>query len=267
MLQHHSADTTGNALLGPGDPAPFDTVEGTGAWPILFVCDHAGAAIPAALGDLGLGAADLADHIAVDIGAAPLTRGLAEGFGAAALLSSYSRLVIDCNRELEDYTLIREVSDRRVIPGNRNLSQAAVATRVSAIYHPYHTEIRRRMADMRGGGAVPVLVSVHTFTPSFRGFERPWHVGVLSGRDRRCADPLLAALSAEKGLVVGDNKPYSGLAFAGYTIETHAMAAGLPNVMLEVRQDLVDTADGVARWIDILHRALGPVLEGLTRQS
>ena len=266
MLQHRSTDSPGATLLGPLDPAPFDVVEGTGARPVLFVCDHAGAAIPAALGDLGLRAADLADHIAVDIGAAPLTRGLAQCFDAAALLASYSRLVIDCNRELEDYTLIREVSDGRVIAGNRNLTDEAVAARILGIFHPYHTEIRRRLADIRHGGAAPVLVSVHTFTPVFRGFERPWHVGVLSGADRRCADPLLAALSAEKGIVVGDNKPYSGLAFAGYTIETHAMASGLPNVMIEVRQDLVDTRDGVARWIDILHRALGPVLENLARQ-
>lgn len=260
-------DTTDGALLSSDDPSPFEVVEGTGAWPVLFVCDHAGTKVPTALGDLGLGAADLADHIAVDIGAAPLARGLAQCFGAPALLANYSRLVIDCNRELEDYTLIREVSDRRVIPGNRNLTQAAVAARISAIFHPYHTEIRRRLAAMREGEAMPVLISVHTFTPVFRGFERPWHVGVLAGRDRRCADPLIAALSAEKGLLVGDNKPYSGLDFAGYTIETHAMAAGLPNVMIEVRQDLVDTADGIARWIGILHRALGPVLEDLTRQS
>lgn len=256
---------TGIALLGPDDPAPFSMVEAKDARPVLVVCDHAGAAIPAALGTLGLGGADLADHIAVDIGAAPLTRGLADRVGAAALLSTYSRLVIDCNRELEDYTLIREVSDGRVISGNRNLDEAAVAARISEVFHPYHTEIRRRLVAMRRDGAEPVLVSIHSFTPRFRGFERPWHVGVLSGADRRLADPLIAALSAEAGLAVGDNEPYSGLAFAGYTIETHAMASGLPNVMIEVRQDLVDTADGVARWVDILHGTLGPILEEFVR--
>lgn len=265
MLERHAGDATEMLLLGPDDPAPFSVVEGKGARPVLLVCDHAGAAIPAALDTLGLAAADLDDHIAVDIGAAPLTRGLSDCLGAPALLSAYSRLVIDCNRELEDYTLIREVSDGRVVAGNRNLEAAAVAARISEIFHPYHTEIRRRLAKLRQGGMLPVLISVHTFTPVFRGFERPWHVGILSGTDRRLADPMIAALHAENGLEVGDNKPYSGLAFAGYTIETHAMASGLPNVMIEVRQDLVDTADGVARWVDILHRALGPVLEDFIR--
>jgi predicted N-formylglutamate amidohydrolase len=265
MLLRHAGDTTGVSLLGQDDPAPYSVVDGAGARPVLLVCDHAGAAIPTSLGTLGLAAADLDDHITVDIGAAPLTRDLAGCLGVDALLATYSRLVIDCNRELEDYTLIREVSDGRVIAGNRSLDEAAVAARVSEIFHPYHLEIRRRFAAMRQGGAEPVLVSIHTFTPMFRGFERPWHVGVLSGTDRRFADPLIAALSAEKGLVVGDNKPYSGLAFAGYTIETHAMASGSPNVMIEVRQDLVDTADGVARWVDILNRALAPVLEEFIR--
>jgi len=259
MLQRHATEPCGSRLLGPGDPLPYLTVDGPG--PVLLVCDHAGAAIPVALGALGLEAADLADHIAIDIGAAPLTRGLATRLGASAVLAAYSRLVIDCNRELEDYTLIREVSDGRVVHGNRNLEATAISARISEVFHPYHTEIRRRLAAMRQGGATPALVSVHTFTPVFRGFARPWHVGILSGTDRRLADPLIAALSAEAGLVVGDNKPYSGLAFAGYTIETHAMAAGLPNVMVEVRQDLVDTADGVTHWVDILHRALGPILE------
>ena len=265
MLQRHTGEKTRTSLLGPDDPAPFSVVGEDNGKPILLVCDHAGAAIPAALGTLGLGPEDLHDHIAVDIGAASLTRGLAQRLDACALLPTYSRLVIDCNRELEDYTLIREVSDGRVVPGNRSLDPAAVAARVSAIFHPYHAEIRRRLAAMRQAGAEPALVSIHTFTRVFRGIERPWHVGILSGTDRRLADPLIAGLSADEGLEVGDNKPYSGLAFAGYTIETHAVAAGLPNVMIEVRQDLVDSADGVAHWVEKLHRVLRPVLEDFIR--
>ena len=117
-----------------------------------------------------------------------------------------------------------------------------------------------RLAALASRGVAPALLAVHSFTPRFRDMDRPWHVGILSGRDRRVADPLIAALESDASLVVGDNQPYSGLHFAGYTMETHAVAHGLPCVMIEVRQDLVSDAAGIDRWAAILRRALEPIL-------
>ncbi|MPY75409.1 MAG: N-formylglutamate amidohydrolase [Alphaproteobacteria bacterium] len=231
-----------------------------GRAPVLFVCDHASARLPQALGTLGLDDGELSRHIAIDIGAAALTRALALEFGAPALLTGYSRLVIDCNREPADHTSIREISEGVVIPGNRRLTPGQRNARIGEVFHPYHAAVGARLAAIEAAGAAPVLLAVHSFTPRFRGIARPWHAGILSGRDRRIADPMLAALSADASLVVGDNQPYSGLHFAGYTMDSHAVRRGLPCVMIEVRQDLVADDAGVERWAGILRRALAPIL-------
>ena len=252
---------TANGLLAAGDPPPVTTVNEGGRAPMLFVCDHASNRLPQALGRLGLDPAALNEHVAIDIGAEALTRLLAERFDAPAVLAGYSRLVIDCNRDPADITSIREISDHWIIPGNRRLSPDAVRARREAVFDPYHAVVREQLTDLQARGLTPVVVAVHTFTPQLRGVDRPWHVGILSGRDRRVADPLLAALAADESLVVGDNEPYSGLRFAGYTIEQHALRAGLPNAMIEVRQDLTASEQDVARWADLLARALAPILD------
>jgi predicted N-formylglutamate amidohydrolase len=248
-------------LLGPNDPPPVEIFNRDGAAPVVFICDHASAALPESLGLLGLHDDDFTRHIAIDIGAAPLTRQLARHFGGQAVLAGYSRLVIDCNRVPDDHTSIREISEHTVIAGNRNLSPADRERRVDSLFRPYHAAVAGCIEGYTARGITPAIVAIHSFTPVYRGLERPWHVGILSNRDRRLADPLIAALSRDDSLVVGDNQPYSGLAFAGYTIEVHAIAAGLPNVMIEVRQDLVTTDADVARWVGILQEALAPILE------
>ena len=252
------------ALLGPGDPSPVEVYNSGGGAAILLICDHASAALPASMGTLGLDASDLKRHIAIDIGADPLTRRLADFFDAPAVLAGYSRLVIDCNREVADHTSIREISEGTIVPGNRNLSAADRAARIDAIFRPYHAAIAERRALFSAAGKAPAVIAIHTFTPVFHGVDRPWHIGVLSNRDRRIADPLIAALSKDGTLTVGDNQPYSALAFAGYTIEEHAMALGFPCVMIEIRQDLVSDDTGVARWFDILRRTLTPILRDET---
>jgi predicted N-formylglutamate amidohydrolase len=247
-------------LIGPGDPPAVETVNEAGRASVLLVCDHASALLPQSLGTLGLDAAELTRHIAIDIGAAALTRRLARSLDAPALLSGYSRLVIDCNREPPDHTSIREISEGLVIPGNRRLAAADRQARVAAVFDPYHAAVAAHIAAVEARGAVPVLLAVHSFTPRFRGVDRPWHVGILSGRDRRVADPMIAALAGDGSLTVGDNQPYSGLHFAGYTMDAHAVKRGLPSVMIEVRQDLVADDAGVAHWAGILERALAPIL-------
>lgn len=260
MMPPRSEPESSNSLLGPEDPPPVEILDGGGA-PIVLVCDHASAALPKSLGSLGLGPADLSRHIAIDIGAASLTRRLARAFDAQAVFAGYSRLVIDCNRDLDDHTSIREISEGAVIAGNRGLSEGARRARAAAVFHPYHAAITECLDGHTARGSTPAVVAVHSFTPVYRGLDRPWHVGILSGRDRRIADPLIAALSARKELAVGDNQPYSGREFAGYTIDVHAMALGFPNVMIEIRQDLAATESDIERWSDILRAALAPILE------
>lgn len=247
-------------LLGPGDPPPVTVLNPQARAPVVLVCDHASRAVPHALANLGLDDAALTRHIAYDIGAAALTERLSERFDAIAVLAGYSRLVIDPNRALTDPTAMPVVSDDVVIPANRALDQADARRRVEAIFDPYHAAVAAALDAVRARGAVPALVSVHSFTPVMRGVARRWHVGVLWDGDPRIPVPLIARLRADGRWVVGDNEPYSGRGNAGGTVETHATPAGLPNVLLEVRQDLIATPEGVERWAAILGDALAPVL-------
>ncbi|MGF7172449.1 N-formylglutamate amidohydrolase [Azospirillum doebereinerae] len=247
-------------LLGPDDPPAVTVLNPEARGPLLLVCDHASRAVPKALGDLGLPEEQLCRHIAYDIGAAELTRRLAAHFAATAVLSGFSRLVVDPNRDLDDPTAIPVVSDDTVIPGNRALDAEAQARRIEAIFRPYHAAVADAVAAVRDRGQVPVMVSVHSFTPAMRGVARPWHIGVLWDHDPRVAVPLLDALRADGRWCVGDNEPYSGRDTTGGTVETHATPAGYPNVLLEVRQDLIATPDGVALWAGVLADTLGPIL-------
>lgn len=244
-------------LLGPGDPPVVEICHAQGSAAVLLTCDHASHAVPAALGGLGLDAESLARHIGWDIGAAAVARRLAELLDAPAILAGYSRLVIDCNRDPEDPTSIPAVSDGVAVPGNRDLSPAARAARRRAIFEPYHAAIAAAI------GSGPALVSIHSFTPRMNGLARPWHVGVLWDADPRIPLPLLAALRADPALVVGDNEPYSARRPAGYTVRHHAVARGLPHVAIELRQDLVESAEGAAAWAERLAAALAPILAGL----
>jgi len=247
-------------LLLPGDPPPFERYRPVGAARALIVCDHASRRIPAALGTLGVGEEALTRHIAWDIGAADLARSLADRLDAPTILAGYSRLVIDCNRRLEDPSCFVTLVDGDKVPGNVGLTPEAIRARATACYEPYHEAIAARLRDFRRAGQVPALIAIHSFTPAMGGVPRPWHVGVLWDKDGRIPLALLERLRAEGGLMVGDNEPYSGRHPADYTVDRHAERAGLPHVCIEVRQNELATAAGVARWADILGRALGAIL-------
>ncbi|SNS30381.1 MULTISPECIES: N-formylglutamate amidohydrolase [unclassified Azospirillum] len=252
-------------LLTAADPAPVRLLNPQSASPILLVCDHAGNSVPQALGDLGgVPAAELDRHIGWDIGAAAVTAELSRRLDAAALLTVYSRLVVDCNRRPDDPTSMPTISDGTPIPANVDISPAARQARLDALFHPYHQAISARLTAIRHGGRQPVLVSIHSFTPTMRGVARPWHVGVLWNQDGRIALPLLAALRAEGDIVVGDNEPYSARTGTDYTIIQHPEPTGIPSVMLEIRQDLIADAAGAAAWGERLARLLGPLLAAST---
>jgi predicted N-formylglutamate amidohydrolase len=227
--------------------APYHLHRPGGHPGVIFICDHAGREIPAGYGDLGLPASAFDRHIAYDIGAADLTRALADGFDAPALLGRYSRLFIDLNRGADDPTLVMKLSDGQIVPGNARADAAEFAKRIAMVHAPYHDAIGAQIARGRAQGLTPVLVSIHSFTPSWKGRPRPWEVAILyAPRDRRLADSMLAELRASPGLCVGDNEPYSG-ALENDTLSRHGLDQGLPHVLIEVRQDLISDAEGVAR--------------------
>lgn len=252
--------TAAESLLGPADPPPYVVLNEGGKAAALIVCDHASRAIPARLHRLGLGEASTWEHIAWDIGAADVARGLAAVLDAPAVLAGYSRLVVDCNRMPEDPDAFRTESDGHVIPGNQGLTDRDRQSRLADLFEPYHAAIGAELGRFDARGTLPLVIAVHTFTPRMAGQDRPWHAGVLWSRDEPNARLLLAGLRAVQGLVVGDNQPYSGGTPSDYTIRAHAERGGLPHVCLEIRQDQVDSPAGVERWVAILGRLLGDLL-------
>ncbi|MFO0995542.1 MAG: N-formylglutamate amidohydrolase [Alphaproteobacteria bacterium] len=247
-------------LLGSDDPPPFELVNEAGSAPVLVLCDHASRAIPRALDGLGLDEADRARHIAWDNGAAQLARELARRLDAPLVLAGYSRLVIDCNRALDDPTSIPLISETTVVPRNRGIAPGEAKARAEACFHPYHRTVAQLLDRFAARAVVPAILSVHSFTPVYKGVARPWHVGILWNRDPRIPVPLIAALERLDGVVVGDNLPYSGRDEYGYTTETHAAARGLPHVLIELRDDLVRRATDVAGWAERLVTVLTPIL-------
>ena len=249
----------GGPILAPDEPATVEIVNPEASAPILLVCDHASNFIPRALGNLGLDEAHLWWHIAYDIGVAEVTRQLSRRLGATAILCGFSRLVIDPNRGPETSSSIPEAVDGVAIPGNRDLGAAEREARIAGFFTPYHQAIEGRLRTMLARGPAPAVVSLHSFTPVMDGFERPWQVAALWDRDPRLPEPFMAALRG-LGFTVGDNEPCSGRDFHGYTMQRHADARGLANLLIEVRQDLIDTADGVAEWSEILGNSLRDIL-------
>ncbi len=227
---------------------------------LVLISDHAGRAIPQRLGTLGLHQAELDQHIGWDIGIGALARKLAAALDAPAVLAGYSRLVIDCNRRLDDPTSIAQESDRIPVPGNCGLSAEDRKARQDALFRPYHAAITEVIARKRKEGPDPAILSLHSFTPQMNGFARPWHIGILWNRDPRLPVPLMARLLREPGIVVGDNEPYSGKDEHGYSVIVHAEAQGLPHGLIEMRQDLIGDDAGVARWTETLIRVLRDVL-------
>ena len=219
---------------------------------LLLVCDHASNAVPPFVEPLGLPDEDMARHIAWDVGARAVTLGLAEQLGAPALLTTWSRLVIDPNRGADDPTLVMKLYDGSIIPGNRGVDEAEIARRLELLHRPYHEAIDEALDGMLAAGRQPAIVSMHSFTPQFRGrAPRPWHVGLLWDKDDRLVAPLMTQLRLAGDLIVGDNEPYSGQ-LAGDCMWMHGTSRDIPHVLVEIRNDLIADAAGQAEWVERL---------------
>ncbi|MEM9707820.1 MAG: N-formylglutamate amidohydrolase [Pseudomonadota bacterium] len=235
------------------EPA-FYTFGETRDGPWVVTCDHASNRVPEEIGggDLGLASEDMNRHIAFDIGAAGVAEALADHLGAVALLSNFSRLVIDPNRGEDDPTLVMKLYDGTIIPANRDVDAAETARRLEAYYRPYGNAVAGALAARPN----PILVSVHSFTPQFKGRPpRPWHVSVLHTEDMRLADPLLTALREDGDWVVGVNEPYTGK-LEGDAVDRYATSQGRPNALIEIRNDLISDGAGQQDWAQRLARCL-----------
>ncbi len=228
---------------------------------MLVTCDHAANTVPDSVnnGDLGLAPADMARHIAYDVGAAGVSCALADLLDAPAILSNFSRLVIDPNRGEDDPTLLMKLYDGTIIPGNRHAGEDEREHRLNTCYRPYHTA----HAKMAARQDDTVLVSIHSYTPQLNGYPiRPWHIGILHGKDARFSIPLLARLRQETDLCVGENEPYGGH-LDGDSVDRHAIAHGRPNTLIEIRNDLIKTESQQVAWA----RCLAPILTEVLDQS
>jgi predicted N-formylglutamate amidohydrolase len=257
MLRVADLETT--RLLQAHDPEPVERINPKGASAIFLTCEHAGRALPAALGDLGIPAEEMDRHIAYDVGAEGVARGLAERLDAALVLQRYSRLVIDCNRPLDARDCIVAQSDGTVIPANADMVDLDRSRRYREIHQPLHEAIAIALDERQASGKPIILVSVHSFTPVMRatGAVRDFELGLLYNRDARFATRLAEGFrAANPDVTVRLNAPYHVDDMSDYTIPVHGERRGVPHVLLEIRNDLITDARGQEEWAG---RLAGPL--------
>ncbi|WP_150522667.1 N-formylglutamate amidohydrolase [Roseibium sediminis] len=242
--------------------APYEALDGNLDRGLLLLCDHASNTVPPGYGDLGVPKEQFERHIGYDIGTRALTHLLAERLGVPALLTTYSRLFIDPNRGEDDPTIIMRLSDGAVVPGNAKVDADERRHRIEHYHRPYHDAIDRTLDAMLEVAPPPVIISIHSFTPVWRGVPRPWHGTVLWDSDPRAIFPFLDGLQERGDLVVADNEPYDG-ALKNDTMYRHCTSRGLAHALLEVRQDLIGHEAGIVEWADRLE----PILTGLAERA
>lgn len=225
---------------------------------LLLLCDHASSFMPAHYNNLGISDAQMARHIAYDIGAREVTLGLAKALGIPAVLSTFSRLLIDPNRGWDDPTQVMRISDGALIPGNARIDHAEIERRRQLYYEPYHQRVAEELdaIERARSGKAASIVSVHSFTPVWRGNKRQWQVAVLWDCDARMPDPMIKSLAQVDGLTVGDNEPYDG-ALLNDCMFRHGTSKGRAHALIELRQDLIASPKGVDEWVGIL----SPILQ------
>lgn len=252
--------TTAQPLLGDDEPFPYEIVNAGRQGKLLLVCDHASNRVPARLGNLGLTAEELASHIGWDPGAAAVSRKLSARLDAPLVLSNYSRLVIDCNRWPIAADSIPLASGGVVIPGNASLTEEEKFSRRLTLFEPYQAEIS---ALLSAAAPQSILLSIHSFTPSLFGVDRPWSIGVCYRKDQRLGQRWHSALQAIIGNritnsaaePIGDNEPYAIEEGSDYTIPVQGESCDIPSIMLEIRQDKIQDQAGVQLWSDIIAEA------------
>lgn len=241
-------------------PSPVEILNPGGRSPFVLTCEHASNHMPIEYAGLGLPEAELGRHIAWDIGAAEVTRRLSAMLDAPAFLSSYSRLLIDLNRPLAAASSIPVMSESTRIAANEVISAAERKRRADLIFHPFHDAVSGHLDQRRDDGRPAIIIAVHSFTPVFKGFARPWHAGVLFSHSQTAGQALVEALGRDPCLTVAANEPYVITREEDYTVPVHGEDRGLEALLIEIRQDLLGDAAGCERWAKRLHTALAVAL-------
>jgi predicted N-formylglutamate amidohydrolase len=237
-------------------PDAVETVNPSGSSEIVLICEHASNHMPAEYRGLGVPPADLQTHIAWDVGAADVTRGLAGVLDAPAFLGTYSRLLIDLNRPFESPASIPAQSEATDIPGNLSLGEAEIERRRRTMFTPFHDQVASYLDRRRAAGRPTWIVTIHSFTPVFLGVARPWHAGILFDQSRDFAETVIEGLARGSGLNVAANQPYTVDREGDYAIPVHGTDRDLPAILVEIRNDLIADVYGIAEWVG----RLGPVL-------
>lgn len=237
-------------VLKPADFSPYEYVPGNRAHGLLLICDHARRDMPDCYGQLGLPAAQMERHIAYDIGVRDVTLALAEALDVPAVLSTFSRLLIDPNRGADDPTLVMRISDGALIPGNARVDAKEIEKRKLFYHEPYHQRIADELLviEKEREGKAAFLFSIHSFTPVWRGNKRPWQVAILWDSDPRMPVPIIERLAQDSSLTVGDNEPYDG-ALLNDCLFRHGTSKGRAHALIELRQDLIADKAGVDEWV------------------
>lgn len=247
------------SLLSDKDPSPYTLLNPNGSAPIMLTCEHSGQAVPECLNKLGMSDEDFDQHYAYDPGVKEATEYLSQKLDAPAILGNYSRKVVDLGRK-KDNTAFPTLGEGKAIIGNQNLSDQDKEERFKAIYEPYHNELEHYLDQhFIGNGVIPMVLSIHSFTPVFHNEVRPWEIAFLWVQDPRLPETLINGMR-EKGYVVGDNEPYNMKIIRGAVIDRCADSRRLPNVMVEFRNDLIRNHEDVVKHCDALIDVLKPVI-------
>jgi predicted N-formylglutamate amidohydrolase len=264
MLQ---AGKTGVLLLQRSDPHPVEVVNHQGGSAVMLVCEHAGRAVPSALRDLGIAAAEMERHIAYDIGADSLSRKLSRALDATLVLQRYSRLVVDCNRPFGAVDCMPALSDGTTIQLNCNLTDSERTLRFEAIHRPFHAAIGRLLDRRQEEGRPTVIATIHSFTPRLANRDRMWQLGVCFNRDGAFATEFMHVFqAANPAILAAYNEPYAVDDISDYTIPVHGERRGLPHLLLEVRNDQILGEDGGERWARLIAHALKVASASLSRE-
>jgi predicted N-formylglutamate amidohydrolase len=245
-----------SAAAKPDWPSPIVVLNEAGHSDIVLICEHASNHMPAEYAGLGLPPQELLRHIAWDIGAEAVARGLSARLDAPCFLGTCSRLLIDLNRPLDSPTSILVRSESTDIPGNAALSDEERRRRVEQVFTPFHTRVAAHLDARDQRRKKTRIVAIHSFTPVFLGNVRPWHASVLFGRSRDFASTIIDRLARDAALTIGANQPYVIDRMEDYAIPVHGEDRGYPAILVEIRQDLIGAEAGIAEWTERLAAAL-----------